>query len=293
MYGGDKFMYTGEPERQERDWLQERPNDLKRLDQMEGWHISEGDPDIRGWSIVDQDNKNVGKVDDLFISEKAQQAIFMIVTHGGVFGVGGEKTLIPLDHVSIDRQNQQIKVHMSGDHIKNAPKYTTDTRDFGQFYDYWSGIRRPEEYEGRRMEEAETRGMREERVIPEVEEHLEARKRAEEIGEVEIRKKVETHPETVRGTVRKTRIRVMRREVKPGRAPEPGEQVLREGETIHIPIVEERLEAAKRGEVTGEVVIQPETIEEEKEVTGEVRKEHVEVERKGGGTVEEEEEEGR
>ncbi|HOK54146.1 MAG TPA: DUF2382 domain-containing protein, partial [Armatimonadota bacterium] len=76
-------------------------------------------------------------------------------------------------------------------------------------------------------------------------------------------------------------------------APEPGEQVLREGETIHIPIVEERLEAAKRGEVTGEVVIQPETIEEEKEVTGEVRKEHVEVERKGGGTVEEEEEEGR
>jgi len=61
---------------------------------------------------------------------------------------------------------------------------------------------------------------------------------------------------------------------------EPQKYVLGE-EPIVIPIIEEHLEAHVVSEVTSEIVIKVETIEEEEEVSGDVRKERLVAEKHG------------
>lgn len=278
--------------REEYDIYKERPSHLSRFSDLDDWAMNEGDPDIRGWNIYDRDDNSIGKVDDLLVDTDTGNIIFAIASYGGALGIGAEHTLVPLDRMHLDRDNERVHLMGTEDDLHNAPKHTRDTHDFGQYYDYWSGRPAAEAAPPRERHEEERPEMRERRgqVIPEVEEHLEAEKREVETGEVEVRKVVETHKETVREPVRRTRIRVIRRGVEPGREVKPGEQVLREGETLEIPVVEERLDVHKRAEVTGEVIIQPETVVEEETVSGEVRKEHVEVEAHGEAEVEEEEE---
>jgi uncharacterized protein (TIGR02271 family) len=282
-------MYGQEPGYGGFDWKKEKPQDLKHYSRMEGWHINEGDPDIRGWGVFDEEDNQIGKVKDLLVSEKANEVIFATVAHGGIFGAGSKTTLVPLDMIHLDKANKRANFEGMADRLDNAPEYTEDTRNFNQFYDYWTG--RGAISEARMTEKRVTEER--ERRIPEIEEHLEVEKHPEQVGEVRIHKEVETHPETVRETVRRTRVRVIRTPVEPGREIKPGERLLREGETIEIPIIEEKLEATKHGEVTGEVIITPETVEEEEVVTGDVRKERVEIEHRGGGEVEEESEEER
>ncbi len=280
-------MYERVPEQhRDYDYQQNRPNDLRPLGDMGDWHVAEGEPDIRGWDVVDTNGNKVGTADDLMFSESAGAAIMALVSHGGFLGMGGEKTLVPIDRLDLDMDNDQAVFNGSQDDLKNAPRYRDQSRDFGPFYDYWSGRRMPEGHE--MPEGREMRG--ETRVIPEIEERLEVGKRAEQVGEVTIHKEVETHPETARATVKRTTVHVLRRDVGPGREVRPGEQVLREGETVTIPVVEEKLVAEVKLEVVGEVVITPETETREEEVTREVRREHVEVEASGEAEVEEEEE---
>lgn len=281
-------MYGGQPERTDRDIYDERPQDLQKLSRMEGYTIAEGDPDIRGWGLFDGNDDKIGKVDDLLISIANDEAVFLIARYGDVMGIGGDRTVIPLNMIRLDRDKERAYFMGNADRIKNAPKLDDDTRDYGQFYDYWAGgFGAPAEGRELREDIVEKR----ERVIPEVEERMEIGKHEEQVGEVRARKEIETHRETVSEPVRKTRVHVMRRAVEPGREVTPGERVLHEGETIEVPIVEEKLETTKRAEVTGEVVIQPETYEEEEEVSEELRKERVDVERRGEGVLDEEEEE--
>ncbi|MHB0911961.1 MAG: YsnF/AvaK domain-containing protein [Armatimonadota bacterium] len=265
-------MYERQPEYE----ATERPMDLRPLGDMKEWHLEDEKMDIRGWDVVDRDDNDVGKVDELLVSTETEEIVFAVVSYGGTLGVGAKKTLVPIELLDFDYDNKQAVYIGSADNITNAPDYRDDTRDFGMFYDYWSGRGRGRMETGR------------ERVIPEVEEHLEVGKREEQVGEVRVHKEVETRPETVREPVTRTRVHVFRRRVEPGREMRPGEGALREGEEVRIPIVEEKLVVEKRPEVTGEVVVRPEEVEEEEQIRREVRKEHVVVEKKGEAEVEEE-----
>lgn len=277
-------MYERVPEqRQDYDYYERRPNDLRKLGDMDDWHVAEGEPDIRGWDVVDRYDEQIGNVDDLMVSESAGSAVMALVGYGGFLGMGADKSLVPIDRLDLDMENERAIFDGTQDDLKNAPKYRDDTRDYGQFYDYWSGRRMGMGREGREAAGGE-------RVIPEVEERLEVGKREEQVGEVRARKEVETHPETVREQVKRTTVHVYRRGVEPGRKAAAGEQVLREGETVTIPVVEEKLVAEVKPEVVGEVVITPETEMREEEVTRQVRREHVEVEATGEAEIEEEEE---
>lgn len=276
--------------REDYDYSTARPNDLKPLDELGDWQIAEGD-DVRGWDLQDQSGNSIGKIKDVLVDPKTGEAIFAIIEHGGLMGIGGKNKLVPLDDIRPDPGNKRAILDIPADRVDQSPDFARDTRDFTPFYDFWlqkrTAAAQPEHMETATGKMAGAH----ERVIPEVEEHLEVGKRAEQVGEVQIHKEVETRPETVHETVQRTRIRMFRRPVTPGREVAAGEQVLREGESITIPVVEEKLVTQKKAEVTGEVVVSPETVQEEKAVTEQVRKEHVKVEEHGEAELEEEEEE--
>lgn len=280
------------------DYYDRRPTDLKRLRDMENWDIAKEDTDIRGWALVDRDENDMGEVQDFLVDPETHEAVFTVVKYGGALGMGGKHTLVPLNQIHLDRDKHRVYYEGTADSIHNAPEYTEDTHEYGPYYDYWSGMRAPEtgrpEYEERERamgrETARHEAIEREEVISETEEHLTAHKTEQEIGEVEVRKDVIIHEETVHEPVKRTRVHVMRRAVE-GRELRPGEHVLREGETLEIPVIEEHLDVEKRSMVTGEVIIRLESYTEDETVTGQVRSEHVAVEPHGDIELEEEEEE--
>jgi|GEM_PF-1592076 len=287
------------------DLTTHRDHKLVKLSDVKDWELDKDEPDIRGWTVRDRDGNNFGEVDDLLLDTDAQVIPFADINYKQFLGMGGKHRLAPLDWLDIDTTNKIITFTGTQDQLDNSPDYTKDQSNFRSYFDYWSGVRREprlveheavapavetpapvehpvvEKREAERPVREEHRAVEGERVIPETEERLEMVTRAEPVGEVQLHKEVTTEHKTLRGPVRRTVIHAFRRAVEPGRAPKPGEEGLREGETISIPVSGEHLEARKVKEVTSEFVIQPETVEEEEEVSGDVRKERIVAEKHG------------
>ncbi len=112
--------------------------------------------------------------------------------------------------------------------------------------------------------------------VPVAEERLSVGKREAELGEVEIRKTVTEEQVSVPVTLRRDEVHVEEVDVK-DRPLRQGEDVFSEG-TIRVALHGEEAVVAKEAVVTGEVVVNKETIAQEQQVTGTVRKQHVDVE---------------
>lgn len=125
-------------EEEDHDYYAERPNDLRRLSDMEDWQIVEGEPDIRGWAVVNQEGDQIGAIDDLMVSEEAGAAIMALVTSGGFWGLNETRTLVPIDWLELNLDRDQSLFLGDDEDLKNAPKLGEDERDFGRYYDYWS-----------------------------------------------------------------------------------------------------------------------------------------------------------
>ncbi len=111
--------------------------------------------------------------------------------------------------------------------------------------------------------------------VPIVEERLTVDKREAELGEVAIHKTVTEEERTVPVTLHREEVRVQERDVqdRPLRA---GEEAFKEG-TIRVALRGEEAVVTKEAVVTGEVVVNKETVTREEQVSGTVRKQHVEV----------------
>ena len=113
--------------------------------------------------------------------------------------------------------------------------------------------------------------------IPLSEEELETQKMARQRGEVRVRKVV--HTELKSFTVPVTREEVIVERVPADQIKgKTDETAFKEGETV-IPVMEEDVELVKKQKNKGEVRIHKETTTEQKKVSGNVRKEDVEVKR--------------
>lgn len=231
----------------EHDQYRERPHDLERLGDMKEYNIAEGEPDVRGWSLSGRDDNRIGDIDDLLVDTATDRVVFAVVNHGGTLGIGEKSTLIPLDHVRFDRSRHRAMFVGTQDDIESAPEYKKNTRDYNRFYDFWSGV----------GTEPGARATRERgRKHEEIEEHEEKRYRP-------TAKRTEVSREAEQELARKSKVRLYRRDIKPGREIKPGEQILDEGETLEIPEHEEHLNVTRGNKIVGQIVILSEVYEGE------------------------------
>jgi len=112
--------------------------------------------------------------------------------------------------------------------------------------------------------------------VPVAEEQLRVGKREVELGEVEVRKTVTTEEQSVPVELRREEVHV--EQVDTADRPATGQDLFQEG-TIRVPIRGEEAVVSKEAVVTGEVVIDKEMETERQNVSGTVRREHVEVDR--------------
>ncbi len=128
-----------------------------------------------------------------------------------------------------------------------------------------------------RETEGEIRETDREMRVPVVEEELEVEKRAGQIGEVGIQRRVIEEEQAVPVELRREEVHVEERDVADRPiSPEEADRLLDEG-TIRVPVRGEEAVVSKEARVTGEVVLTKEETTERQEIRDTVRRMEVEV----------------
>jgi uncharacterized protein (TIGR02271 family) len=114
------------------------PNDLRRLRELEGFEIVEGDIDPRGWELIGRDGEKIGKIDGLLVSPSARKAYFAVVNTGG--WLHNKLFAIPLSSISFDRYQQTAQAPFLKKQFHDAPEYRESDRNFQSYNDFWTGF---------------------------------------------------------------------------------------------------------------------------------------------------------
>lgn len=243
------------------------------------WEVEPEYKDVRGFETFDRDGNDIGKVQDLLVDADTNSINYALVGRGWLSSLFGEKNIIvPLRKMDIDSEDKSIHLDIVRDDLKNFPDYNTiEDPDLKDKVDrYWGTemYRRP--IEGRERYGRPT-------TIPVVEERPKVEKEMMKTGEVAVTKEEEIERRPITEEVRGERVEVEREKVperplaeyKEGRKMEPGE-------TVSIPVTEERIRITKEPVVVEEIRLRKVPTRREVTVEEEVRKERAEVEERKG-----------
>lgn len=275
---------------------------LKRFTEMGGdWDIEPQEKDVRGFDVFDAEGNDLGEVQDLLVDTDNDNAVnYALVGKGWLASIFGSKeVIVPLRKLDIDSEDRSVHLDVTRDQLKDFPDYgSLDEPDLRQKVDAFWGTemyRRP--MEGARYARPEmgmpargemvAPGAMEERrpeegAIPVVEERATVEKEREQVGEVSVHKEIETERKPVSAEVTGETVEVEREKVEEKPLAEfEGARKMEAGETISVPVTEERLRVTKEPVVTEMIKLRrrPTTREVTEEV--ELEKERVEVEEEG------------
>lgn len=261
------------------------------LSQAEGFHVADGNVDVRHWDVRSTDGSKIGEVKDLLIDPNAGKVRYLdIRVDGGFFGTSRD-VLIPIGMAHLADDEDVVLVDADKDTLRDYPEYTgqTVTRDFessltsrfaqgatskatdDRFYNE-GGLYRDKDraVTDRQGDERETRVTRSE-------EELAIGTRAVRTGEAYLKKTVET--EHVREEVPVTHEEVVV-ERRPVSADSATDVTIGEDE-IRVPVMEEEVITEKRVVPKEEVVIRKRAVTDREVVEDDVRKERIDVDDTG------------
>lgn len=241
---------------------------------------------MTGYDVLDKNDHDVGNVTAIWTDRTGRPAFIGVRT----FWVVGRTHVVPGYTAEVNHPRKHIRLPFTDEDVKNAPTFDPDADltldDERKILDYYRtrGAGLPEfqpeaeraQTEAPARPQPESAEHAEEARIPLHEEELEVGKRRVEAGGIRLRKIIRT--ETVQQPVdlKREEIQVERVPAGESRLAE-GEKAF-EGEDIYIPVYREEAVAQKTTRVTGEVRARKTEETEQQTVSGEVRKEEVDVE---------------
>ena len=80
------------------------------IDELDGFRIAEGEPDIRGWNVFTVSGQEIGEVDDLLVDPRSLEVVLLDVDLRGT----DRHADVPLRNVQLDRATRRVLVD-SGD----------------------------------------------------------------------------------------------------------------------------------------------------------------------------------
>lgn len=83
---------------------------LVSLDQLDGYSLAEGEPDIRGWDVRTLSGRDIGEIEDLLIDPDHGEVVMVEVE----LREGGVHAEVPIRSVQLDRSAKSVLVD-SGD----------------------------------------------------------------------------------------------------------------------------------------------------------------------------------
>jgi uncharacterized protein (TIGR02271 family) len=240
--------------------------------------------ELTGTTAYAQDGDKIGRVGQVYLDDQTGQPEFVTV-NTGFFGTN--ESFVPLASATFD--GDRLTVPYSKDQVKDAPNVALDgghlepaeeTRLF-QHYGLGTGTATTGQQDltgTAGVEGHDLSGPETDHAMTRSEEHLVAGKEEHEAGRVRLRKYVTTEEETVTVPVTKERAVLEREPITDGNVDEALDGPAISEEEHEVVLHEERPVVGTRAEPVERVRVGTETVVEEETVSGEVRKEHVEVE---------------
>jgi sporulation protein YlmC with PRC-barrel domain len=81
--------------------------------------------DVRGRQVIAKDGETIGEVSDLIVDNRETHVRFLEVASGSLFGLGRQKSLIPVDAI-IRISDDAVYINQTRQRISEAPPYDPD-----------------------------------------------------------------------------------------------------------------------------------------------------------------------
>jgi uncharacterized protein (TIGR02271 family) len=218
--------------------------------------------EARGAPVYDADGDKIGEVEEIFYDTESRRPEWIGV---GTGFFGTKRVLVPLETAQLDADG--LRVPYPKDLVKDSPDIDSDEISDQTEQDLYAHYRLSERAGARERGRATGKEH-----VTRKEEELQVGKRQVEAGGVRLRKWVETEPVDVDVELQRETARVTREQVD-----EPVEADLGE-EEIEVPLRGEEAVAQKRVVAKERVGVEKGVETEREKVTGEVRKERVDIE---------------
>jgi hypothetical protein len=97
---------------------------LKEL-HSSGFEIKEGEPDIRGWKVKNDQNQEIGKVDELLFDTDSMRVRYLIIDlNGKPLNLASRDVIIPIGLAELDkRDNIVLLPEVTVGHLASLPEY--------------------------------------------------------------------------------------------------------------------------------------------------------------------------
>jgi len=124
----------------------ENNKNLFYLDDMSGYKVASDYSDVRGWKVLDADNRSIGKVDGLLVNKKAERVVYLDIevdkdliedghepyenpnnkgAHEYLNKDGENHLVIPIGMVDIDDDNNNVLTNeINYDTFKKTKRHT-------------------------------------------------------------------------------------------------------------------------------------------------------------------------
>lgn len=116
--------------------METKHKNLYRLDELSDYKIASNYSDVRGWKIVDADNRTIGKIDNLWVNKEMMRVVYLdvnvdksliedskieihdaIANDNGrefVYREGDSHIIIPIGSVNINKDTKTVMAHNIG-----------------------------------------------------------------------------------------------------------------------------------------------------------------------------------
>src|SRR5215213_7934862 len=88
--------------------------------------------EVIGMKVKNTQDEDLGKVSDLILDLNSGQAPFAVISHGGTFGAGRNKTAVPFQSLQCSPDGKSLTLNATKDQLRAASKTPS-----GQ----WAGVR--------------------------------------------------------------------------------------------------------------------------------------------------------
>jgi sporulation protein YlmC with PRC-barrel domain len=103
-----------------------------------GLMLAHDDDDVRGMAVLDPTGLRVGEVDEIIIDEAERRARLLVVTSGGILGLGQDRRLVPVDAVA--RVTDEVLLRDTHDVVWSGSAYDpelTARPDYAEVYGHY------------------------------------------------------------------------------------------------------------------------------------------------------------
>ena len=79
-----------------------------------------------GDKVVNQQNEDIGKMEELMISTVTGEVSYAVMSFGGILGFGNKFFAVPWNTLRVDEANKRMVINVDKERLKEAPGFDKD-----------------------------------------------------------------------------------------------------------------------------------------------------------------------